>query len=102
MDEERLRWITKPKTLDGWECRVTFNKTPEGVLAHLWAAGTCDRRRGYLWTHEEVCPVGGSRYSLHDLLTHLSMAVEQDRPTSNQELTRSLCGEAWEQPELPW
>lgn len=102
MDKNRLQWITSPKTLDGWECRVRFSDTPSGTIAHLWAAGTCDRRRGYLWTHEESVPVDGNRYSLHDLITHLSIAVEQDRPTSNAALTRSLVGEAWEQPELPW
>lgn len=102
MDPERLKWITKKPTLDGWECRVDFASTPAGSFATLWAGGTCRRKRGYLWTHTETVALGEGRYSIHDLITHLSLAVEQDRPTSDAELTRSLCGEAWEQPELPW
>lgn len=102
MDNDRLQWITKKPCLDTWVCSVTFSDTPSGTLAHLFASGQCNRKRGNLWTHEETAPVAPGRYSIHDLVTHLSMAVEQDRPTNNRELTRALCGEAWEQPELPW
>lgn len=102
MDNDRLRWITRPPTLDSWEVRVEFAESPTGTYATLWAAGRCKRKRGHLWVHTETVGVEPDRYSLHDLITHLSMAVEQDRPTSNAALTRSLCGEAWEQPELPW
>lgn len=102
MDQDRLRWITNQATLDAWECKVEFADTPTGSVATVWAAGTCRRKRGYLWTHTETVAVASERYTLHDMLTHLSMAVEQDRPTSGESLTRALCGEAWEQPELPW
>lgn len=102
MDNERLQWITKKPTLDAWECKVSFSETPAGTVATVWAGGTCRRKRGYLWTHSETVAVAPGRYTVHDLLTHLSMAVEQDRPINDRELTRALCGEAWEQPELPW
>lgn len=102
MNEDRIRWITKKPTLDSWECKVRFADTPSGPVATLWAAGRCDRKRGYLWTHDETVAIGPGRYTIHDLITHLSLAVEQDRPVTNVELTRALCGEAWEQPELPF
>lgn len=102
MDEERTRWITRKATLDSWELRIDFAATPTGTYATLWAAGRCARKRGTLWTHTETVEVAPGRYSIHDLVTHLSLVCEQDRPTSNQALTRALCGAAWEQPELPW
>lgn len=102
MDQERLRWITRQPTLDTWECRVTFSAGPTGVIATLWAAGRCNRKRGHLWTYEEAYEVGKDSYSLHDAITHLSLVCEQDRPTSRTSLDRSLVGEHWEQPELPW
>lgn len=102
MDNDRLRWITKPATLDRYEVRVEFAETPSGTFATVWAAGYCARKRGTLWTHTETVAVENGRYSVHDLVTHLSMVAEQDRPTTNAALTRGLCGAAWEQPELPW
>jgi len=102
MDEDRMRWITKPATLDAYEIKVTLADLPGQSIATVWAAGTCRRKRGYLWTHTEVIEVGNARYSLHDLVTHLSMVAEQDRPTSDAQLTRALLGSAWEQPELPF
>lgn len=102
MDNDRLKWITKPATLDSFEIKVDLLNGPEGPYAVVWAAGSCKRKRGYLWTHTETVALASGRYSVHDLVTHLSMVAEQDRPTSNQALTRGLCGAAWEQPELPW
>lgn len=102
MDPTRLQWITKPPTLDAYEIKVTFADIPGQSVATVWAAGTCRRKRGYLWTHTEVVPVSDNRYTVHDLVTHLSMVAEQDRPTSDGALTRGLLGSAWEQPELPF
>lgn len=102
MDQDRLRWITKPPTLDHWSLNVRFAETPTGTLATVYAEGRCDRKRSSLWYHHETIPVEHGRYSLHDLITHLSMVVAQDRPTTNQALTRGMMGAAWEQPELPF
>lgn len=102
MNEDRLRWITRPATLDAWQMTVTFAETPTGTLATVWAAGSCARKRGALWTHTETIQVDPGHYNLHDLVTHLSMVVEQDRPTSNKALTEALCGTNWDQPELPF
>lgn len=81
---------------------VRFAQTPSGVLATLYAEGRCDRKKTALWTYSETIEVFGGRYALSDLVTHLSLVVSQDRPTSDTALTRGLVGSAWEQPELPW
>jgi hypothetical protein len=102
MDQDRLKWITRPATLDAYEIKVDLAETPTGTVATVWAAGTCKRKRGYLWTHTETFVLGDGRYGVHDVVTHISMVAEQDRPRTNQELTRGLIGSAWEQPELPF
>jgi len=102
MDEERLRWITRRATLDRWTLTVEFIDTPEGVLASVWATGECKRKRGHLWTHAETVALEHERYTAHDLISHLSLVAAQDRPINNAQLTRGLCGAAWEQPELPF
>lgn len=102
MDEDRLRWITKPATLDYWTMQVTFSDVPGACVATVFVAGHCRRKRGAIWTHTETIECEGGRYSLHDLISHLSLAIEQDRPTTDRALTRAMVGEAWEQPELPW
>lgn len=102
MDQDRLRWITKPPTLDAYEIKVDLIDTPTGPMATVWAGGRCRRRRGWLWTHTETFALANGRYGVHDIVTHISMVAEQDRPTTNADLTRGLIGSAWEQPELPF
>ena len=81
---------------------MLFSDTPSGTFAHLWAAGSCERKRGNLWVYEGDHHIGADTYSLHDALTHLSLVCEQDRPASRRALDQALSGEAWEQPELPF
>jgi hypothetical protein len=102
MDHERLRWITSPPTLDAYKIDVRFAETPQGTLATLYAEGRCDRRRGTLWTHTETIEVAPGRYTLNDLVTHISLVCSQDRPISNVGFTRAMTGACWEQPELPF
>lgn len=102
MDRDRVQWITRPATLDRFSLTVTLADTPTGPIATLWAAGQCNRKRGNLWVYDETCPAEGGRYSLVDLVTHLTLVAVQDRPTSNKALTQGLVGSAWEQPELPF
>lgn len=103
MDKNRLQWITtRPPTLDAFSINVRLAETPTGTLATLWGSGTCDRKRGTLWTYQETIGLDADRYSCHDLISHLVLVALQDRPTTEQALTRGLLGSAWEQPELPF
>lgn len=102
MDKERLQWITRPATLDGWQVTVTYSETPSGTIATVWAAGSCSRKRGALWTHSETVAVDGDRYHASDLVHHLALVCDQDRPANDRQLTRALLGAAWDQPELPF
>lgn len=102
MDQERLRWITPRPTLDDFEIRVSLAETPSGLLATVWAAGYCRRKRGTIWTHSETIAVETDRYAAGDLIHHLALCSLQDRPNSNAALTRALIGSAWDQPELPF
>jgi hypothetical protein len=101
-NDERLRWITNPPTLDTYSFHVRLADTPTGTIATLYAEGRCDRKRRNLWTYSETIEAFGGRYGVHDLLTHISMVAVQDRPTTEQALTRGLVGSAWDQPELPF
>lgn len=102
MNEERLRWITRKPTLDQVRAVVDLADTPQGTIATVFIQGLCTRKRGSLWTYSETIQVDGGRYNLSDLVTHVMLVAGQDRPVSEQELTRGLVGSAWEQPELPF
>lgn len=102
MDQDRLRWITSPKTLDSWQVKVTTCRTPSGPMGTLWVAGSCDRKRGYLWTYTETFPLVDGSYALSDALLHVELVCEQDRPASQVEFERAMIGANWEQPELPF
>ena len=102
MNEDRLRWITRPPTLDAFTIGARFAQTPTGLLITLHAAGACDRKRGAIWTYNETIGVDEGRYSAADLIHHLALVAIQDRPSTDLALTRGLCGSGWEQPELPF
>lgn len=101
MDNDRLRWITRPATLDSWQSTVTYAHTPSGVIATVTVLGFCNRKRGSLWQHTESLMAGGGDYSADDLLLHVSMVCSQDRPANQAQFDRAMVGAAWDQPTLP-
>lgn len=102
MDNERLRWITPPPTLDMLRLSLRYSAVPEGTLVHVHASGHCDRKRGTLWTLNEAELAGKARYDATDLVHHIALACVQSRPVTEASLQRALTGGYWEQPELPF
>lgn len=102
MDQERLQWITKRPTLDGYTVRVDFADTPSGAMPSVYVEGRCNRKRFALWRHSEFLPEQGGGYTLSDFMCHLALALSVDRPTTQAAFERSMVGESWDQPELPF
>lgn len=97
MEEERIRWITRPPSLDRFEVGVRFAATPAGVVATYTASGHCDRKRGALWIYSDSCPTGPGVYDLGDHLFTLGNALGEVRPVNKDEVERALTGQYWEQ-----
>lgn len=102
MNQDRLRWITRPPTLDRWEMGVRYSKTPTGMVGVLTVMGYCDRKRGALWSYSETHACSGTDYGLSDAILHLALVLEQDLPATEAALQASLIGQNWVQPELPF
>lgn len=97
-----MKWITRPATLDVVNVRWEYADTPTGLVATVHVEGRCLRKRGTLWTHTETLAALDTGYGLSDLMCHLAMALTCDRPARQQHFERSMVGESWDQPELPF
>lgn len=102
MDPDRLKWITRPATLDRWEVRIVYLSHGPQRVAEATFTGWCNRKRNRLWTHTEVGNPESGDYQLHDLMMHVTLVCEQDKPVNQQQFERAMIGQHWEQPELPF
>lgn len=102
MNEDRLRWITRKATLDAWDVVIDYLETPGEPAAMVMVRARCKRKRGYLWTHNELVPRSRSDYALNDFLCHVALVIEAEAPTTKEEFDRAMVGATWTQDELPF
>lgn len=95
-------FITRPPTLDRWELVRTQQVTDWTHWVTITITGWCERKRRPLWQHSEEVDIICEPNKVADIVHHLTLVCEQDRPTTNVELRRGLLGEYWDQPELPF
>lgn len=70
--------------------------------ATVTVTGGAETKRTSLWSYAETMTGSRQVLAVPDVVHHVTVAVHQDRPTSQDALRRSLMGGiTWEKPELP-
>lgn len=91
--------------LEKLELSLWLPTTRNGRHTRLTVLGTCETKRGPLWTYSEAWQAHEvtNGFQPADAVNLLTLAALQDRPSSQEALQRSLAPGAYhEEPELPF